>query len=248
MRAVLQAFPGGRTVVLLDNFEDVVDPQTFAISDVDAGGGAADGAHRAASTVSRWSSPPGWPHGSWRWCSRRCSDRIDLDEGLASPYAENILQGDGRRRDAGPEDTLRMRCWSLARERTRGYPAGVGGAGRHPDRRPQHLAAGAAGRDGQRAARERGRGAGRGGVQPARPAGPAGHAGPGRSTAGPVRRWRWTTCCSRICWPSTAPRCWAGWSTCSSSAVTPAATTCTRSTATTRSAASRPGGRPTAEP
>ena len=50
-----------------------------------------------------------------------------------------------------------------------------------------------------------------------------------------------TTCCSPTSRRSTAPRCWRGWSTCSSSAATPAATTCIRSTATTPSAASRPG-------
>ena len=35
MRALLAAFPTGRTVVLLDNFEDVVDPATQAITERD---------------------------------------------------------------------------------------------------------------------------------------------------------------------------------------------------------------------
>ena len=43
--------------------------------------------------------------------------------------------------------------------------------------------------------------------------------------------------------PSTPPRCSPGWSTCSSSAARPDATTCIRSTVTTPSAAFQTGGK-----
>ena len=35
MRALLEAFPTGRTVVLLDNFEDVIDPATHNLIDAE---------------------------------------------------------------------------------------------------------------------------------------------------------------------------------------------------------------------
>ena len=59
------------------------------------------------------------------------------------------------------------------------------------------------------------------------------------STQHRCRRWLSTICCSRSSQPSTAARCCPGWSTCTSPAVTQAATTCTRWTVTTPSAASR---------
>ena len=33
MRALLEAFPDGRSIVLLDNLEDVIDPATLTVSD-----------------------------------------------------------------------------------------------------------------------------------------------------------------------------------------------------------------------
>ena len=35
MRALLEAFPAGRTLVLLDNFEDVIDPATHNLTDTE---------------------------------------------------------------------------------------------------------------------------------------------------------------------------------------------------------------------
>ena len=37
MRTLLEAFPGGRSIVLLDTLEDVIDPATLAVSEAAAG-------------------------------------------------------------------------------------------------------------------------------------------------------------------------------------------------------------------
>lgn len=120
MLALLDAFPSGRSVVLLDNFEDLVDVGTTAITD-----SALDEALRAL-----LSAPA---HGVKVILTTRVApqslllhqpgvqQRINLDEGLPSPYAEELL----RARD--PDGTLGLKHateaqLSLARERTRGYP------------------------------------------------------------------------------------------------------------------------------
>jgi len=121
MLALLEAFPTGRSVVvLLDNFEDLLDPATGALTDA-----ALDEALRAVLTApahavkvvitTRVAPGPLLLHqpGGQR--------RIDLDEGLPSPYAEELL----RARD--PDGKLGLKTaaaaqLSLARERTRGYP------------------------------------------------------------------------------------------------------------------------------
>ena len=135
--------------------------------------------------------------------------RLDLDEGLGSPYAEQVLRArdpDGRLGlKTAPDELL-----DQARERTRGYPRALEAlaailAADRGTTLPELLDQTAA------AAGQRGAGAGRRGVQPARPAGPAGDAGaghlPGAGAAGggglpaaalPARR-------------STPRRCWAGW-------------------------------------
>ena len=53
MQAVLEAFPSGRTVVLLDNFEDVVDSETGKLARRGAGGGPARAARSCRRTGSR---------------------------------------------------------------------------------------------------------------------------------------------------------------------------------------------------
>lgn len=120
MGALLSNFTEGRTVALLDNFEDVVEHETLAIRDAEL-----DEALRALL---------GLPHHTVKviLTTRLAPQslalfqpgrqrRLDLDEGLASPYAENILRemdADGKvgLKDA-PQELL-----SKARERTRGYP------------------------------------------------------------------------------------------------------------------------------
>jgi tetratricopeptide (TPR) repeat protein len=120
MLALLEAFPAGRTVLLLDNLEDVVDPQTLAITDPEL-----DEALQTALTA------PG--HGVKVILTTRVAPRelllvqpalqrrLNLDEGLESPYAENIL------RAMDPDGTLGLETapdtlLATARERTRGYP------------------------------------------------------------------------------------------------------------------------------
>jgi tetratricopeptide (TPR) repeat protein len=120
MRAVLQAFPTGRTVVLLDNFEDVVDPQTFAVSD--------SALEEALQTV--LTAPP---HGVKVILTTRVAPQtlalvqpglqrpLNLDKGLESPFAENILK------EMDADETLGLKTAPdallvAARERTRGIP------------------------------------------------------------------------------------------------------------------------------
>jgi tetratricopeptide (TPR) repeat protein len=120
MQALLDAFPRGRTVVLLDNFEDAVDVETGRIKDAEL-----DEALRALLELP--------PHGLKVIITTRVAPRdlalvepgrqrrLELDKGLEYPYAENILRAmdaDGKvgLRDA-PEALL-----TQARERTRGYP------------------------------------------------------------------------------------------------------------------------------
>jgi tetratricopeptide (TPR) repeat protein len=120
MRTLLEAFPAGRTVLLLDNFEDLVDPGTFKLRDSEL-----DEALRALLNASH--------HGVKAIITTRLTPRDllltqpsrqrrrDIDEGLESPYAENIL----REMDADGKLGLKTASDALlneARERTRGYP------------------------------------------------------------------------------------------------------------------------------
>jgi tetratricopeptide (TPR) repeat protein len=120
MQALLEAFPGGRTVVLLDNFEDVVDIQNGEIRESEL-----DEALRALLKLPQHGikvilTSGVAPHSLQLFQPGR-QMKIELGKGLESPYAENILRGmdrDGKigLRDA-PDGLL-----ALARERTRGFP------------------------------------------------------------------------------------------------------------------------------
>ncbi|HLL71018.1 MAG TPA: tetratricopeptide repeat protein [Pyrinomonadaceae bacterium] len=120
MQTLLANFPQGRTVLLLDNFEDLIDPSTLDIHD-----GELDEALRALLDVPQ--------HGVKVIITTRIPPRtlalvqpgrqrrLDLDEGLVSPYAENIL----REMDADGKVGLKSapdKLLNEARERTRGYP------------------------------------------------------------------------------------------------------------------------------
>ncbi len=120
MQALLEAFPGGRTVVLLDNFEEVVDGETGTVLDQEL-----DEALRALLDAPE--------HGIKIILTTRVAPRelqltqpgrqtlLELDEGLKSPFAENILKAmdaDGKLGLRDAPDTL----LALARERTQGYP------------------------------------------------------------------------------------------------------------------------------
>ena len=122
MKALLSAFPKGRVVVLLDSFENVVDPDTHTVCDMELAE-----ALRTFLRVAR--------HGIKLILTTRVAPRdlalvepgrqmpIELDQGLESPYAENILRAmdaDGTLglRDA-PNDSELLR---EARQRTLGFP------------------------------------------------------------------------------------------------------------------------------
>lgn len=120
MSALLLNFNEGRTVALLDNFEDVMERETLAVRDAEL-----DEALRALLSL---------PHHTvkviltTRLVPRDLAlvqpgrqRRLDLDEGLASPYAENILREmdtDGKVGLKNAPDEL----LGETRERTRGYP------------------------------------------------------------------------------------------------------------------------------
>lgn len=120
MRQLLEAFPGGRTVVLLDNFEDLVDIETGRLCNPEL-----DEALRAVLELP--------PHGLKLLVTTRVAPRelamvepgrqrrLDLNNGLESPYAENLL----RAMDADGQLGLRDAPAALlddARLRTRGFP------------------------------------------------------------------------------------------------------------------------------
>ena len=120
MRALLEAFPGGRTVVLLDNFEDLIESETHGIADSELAE-----ALRALLMLPH--------HGVKVILTTRVAPRalnlvqpgrqvrLELDGGLESPYAENILRemdGDGK---LGLKTATDERL-GLAREQTRGFP------------------------------------------------------------------------------------------------------------------------------
>ena len=122
MRALLDAVPSGRVVVLLDQGEDVIDTSTddFAITDT-----ALDEGLRALLTAP--------PHAVKVVMTTRVAPRslllvqperqrrLDLDEGLGSPYAEEVLRArdpDGRLGLKNAPDEL----LGQAQQRTRGYP------------------------------------------------------------------------------------------------------------------------------
>jgi tetratricopeptide (TPR) repeat protein len=120
MHALLEAFPSGRYVPLLDNFENVLDPETRTIRDAEL-----DEALRALLNL------PGHPVKvivTTRFAPHDLAlvqpgrqARLDLDEGLPSPYAENILREmdvDGKvGLKTAPDELL-----DQARQRTRGNP------------------------------------------------------------------------------------------------------------------------------
>ena len=120
MRNLLEAFPGGPSIVLMDNLEDLIDPATLAVSDA-----GLDAALDELLTAPQ--------HGIKVIATTRIvprdlllrqpgrAKRLDLDEGLPAPEAIKVLQAmdpDGvlGLRDAPPE-LLAAAC-----ERTRGFP------------------------------------------------------------------------------------------------------------------------------
>jgi tetratricopeptide (TPR) repeat protein len=120
MRALLEKFVNGHMVLLLDNFEPLVDTESFAINDVELDEGLRaflNGTHTTVKIIVTTRTPPK-PLNLVQPGRQRV---LMLDEGLESPYAENILRemdSDGRLGlKTAPTDLL-----FRARERTRGYP------------------------------------------------------------------------------------------------------------------------------
>ncbi len=120
MHALLAAFPAGRVIVLLDNFETALDGETTNVRDAelnDALRALLNAPHHAVKVLLTTRIAPRLL-GLFQPARHA---RINLDEGLESPFAENILRemdADGKLglRDA-PADLL-----NRARVYTRGFP------------------------------------------------------------------------------------------------------------------------------
>ena len=120
MRALLEAFPGGRCVVLLDNLEDVIDPATLAV--IDPGLDAALGELLAAPQhgikviATTRLVPREW---LLRYPGR--PKRLDLDEGLPVDEAIKVLRGMDADGALGLRDAS-SGLLAAACERTLGFP------------------------------------------------------------------------------------------------------------------------------
>jgi tetratricopeptide (TPR) repeat protein len=120
MRTLLEKFAGGRVVLLLDNFEPLVDTETFAIRDAEldeALRAFLNGTHTAVNIVITTRVAPR----ALNLIQPGRQRVLTLDEGLESPYAENILRemdSDGRLGlQSATEELLKH-----AKEKTRGFP------------------------------------------------------------------------------------------------------------------------------
>jgi tetratricopeptide (TPR) repeat protein len=120
MQALLEAFPEGRMVVLLDNFEDLIDPDTHNITDAELAevlGALLTLPHHGVKVILTTRVAPR----ALILMQPGRQVRLDLDGGLESPYAENILRemdADGK---LGLSSATDERL-ALARVRTRGFP------------------------------------------------------------------------------------------------------------------------------
>jgi tetratricopeptide (TPR) repeat protein len=129
IRALLAAFPGPKpqgiapttgVVLLLDNFEDIVDPETQEIRDAEMDEALIallNAPHHAIKAILTTRVAP--RDLALIQPGRQC--RLDLDDGLGSPFAENIL----REMDRDGKVGLKRAPAALldrARQRTRGYP------------------------------------------------------------------------------------------------------------------------------
>ena len=118
--ALLAEFPYGRTIVLFDNFETVLDAETMNLRDTeldDALHALLNAPHHSIKVIVTTRVAP---HDLTLVQPGR-QRRIDLDKGLESPFAENIL----REMDADSKVGLKHAPANLlnsAREYTRGFP------------------------------------------------------------------------------------------------------------------------------
>ena len=120
MRTLLEAFPGGRSVVLLDNLEDVIDPATLTVSDrlLDAAlGELLTAPQHGVKVIATTRLVPRLL--LLRHFGR--SKRLDLDEGLPEPEAIKVLEAmdaDGALGLRGASGELLAAACQL----TRGFP------------------------------------------------------------------------------------------------------------------------------
>ena len=120
MRSLLAAFPHGRVIVLLDNFEDVVDAEALHLRDAELEEALAALLQALAHAVKILITTRVAPR-QLALVQPARQTRLDLDEGLDSPFAENIL----REKDVDGKLGLKTASENLlaeARVRTRGYP------------------------------------------------------------------------------------------------------------------------------
>jgi tetratricopeptide (TPR) repeat protein len=120
MQGLLEAFPGGRSVVLLDNFEGLLDDETFEIKERDLDEGLrallSAPAHGVKVLITSRAAPR-----SLVLVQPGAQARLELDAGLESPYAEEILRAMDPSGDLGLRDAP-AGLLAQARERTRGFP------------------------------------------------------------------------------------------------------------------------------
>ncbi len=120
MRLLLGAFPQGRTLLLMDNFEDIVDPTTTAIRDPELSEALRahlNAPHHGVKVIITTRLAPR----DLMLVQPGRQARLELDKGLESPYAERLLQ----QMDADGSLGLRDGPPALldeARRRTQGYP------------------------------------------------------------------------------------------------------------------------------
>jgi tetratricopeptide (TPR) repeat protein len=120
MSALLERFPDGKTLLLLDNLEPLIDVETFAIGDAELDESLCaflHGAHSGLKIILTTRIAPR----ALNLCEPGRQRVLPLDGGLETPYAENILRemdADGRLGLKTAPDALLAR----AREATRGYP------------------------------------------------------------------------------------------------------------------------------
>jgi tetratricopeptide (TPR) repeat protein len=120
IEALLARFPKGRTVLLLDNFEDVIKPETREVADVELFECLQAllklGQHGIKVVITTRVAAV-----DLAYVNPERQMRLNLDDGLESPHAENILRemdSDGKAGLKSAPDSL----LAEARERTLGFP------------------------------------------------------------------------------------------------------------------------------
>ncbi len=120
MLALLEKFPRGRVVVLLDNFESVMDATTCCVQDAeldDALRAILSAPHHAVKLILTTRIPPR----ELELFQPGCQKYLAVDAGLEASYAKRLLRemdADGRVGLKNADDALLQR----ACERTRGFP------------------------------------------------------------------------------------------------------------------------------